>query len=336
MLDLSQRDGVHGAGVPDDGGRDEHEVREAVVDARWHGQRVDRVLVDLAPEFSRSHLQRLIEDGLVRLDGAPARAPSRRVSAGQRLHLTLRQTEQALAFRAERMPLQIVFEDDDLLVVNKPIGVVVHPAVGHWSGTLLNGLLAHYAGAATLPRAGIVHRLDKDTSGLMVVGKTVEAVTALVRRIAARDVSRTYLAIAHGHPPDGAAVDIEAPVGRDPRSRLRMAVVPTGRAARTRVRLLARGEGVSLLRCDLHTGRTHQIRVHLAHQGHPLVGDMLYGGRPALGMARQALHAGWLGFAHPRDGRALAFSTPVPTDMALACAGSGIDLDAALARLEAM
>jgi len=193
----------------------------------------------------------------------------------------------------------------------------VHPAAGNWSGTLLNALLAHHAGAATLPRAGIVHRLDKDTSGLMVVGKTLAATTALTRAIAAREVHRQYLAIAHGELA-GAAFSIDAPLARDPQSRVRMAVLGGGRPARTDVEVLAARDGASALRCVLHTGRTHQIRVHLASRGHPLVGDTLYGGREMFGMTRQALHAERLAFAHPISGRPLRFDAAPPPDFASA------------------
>jgi 23S rRNA pseudouridine1911/1915/1917 synthase len=207
-----------------------------------------------------------------------------------------------------------VHEDAHVLVVNKPAGLVVHPAAGNWSGTLLNGLLARDPAAATLPRAGIVHRLDKDTSGLMVVGRTLEGVTGLARDIAARVVHRQYIALAHGrleHSPE----TIDAPVGRDPRVRVRMAVVASGRPARTDVEELAFAHGIAAVRCTLHTGRTHQIRVHMAHRGHPLVADELYGGRPALGMARQALHAQRLAFRHPVSGEALAFEVEPPADL---------------------
>jgi len=212
-----------------------------------------------------------------------------------------------------------MFEDDDLLVLDKPAGLVVHPAAGNWSGTLLNGLLARYATAATLPRAGIVHRLDKDTSGLMVVGKTLAAVTALVRAIASREVHRSYLALAHGIL-GASTLSIEAPIGRDPRLRTRMAVVAGGKSARTDVELLASAARISALRCTLHSGRTHQIRVHLAARGHPLVADALYGGAPAFGLSRQALHAARLRFTHPLSGRRLDFEAPMPADLAEAWA----------------
>jgi 23S rRNA pseudouridine1911/1915/1917 synthase len=215
------------------------------------------------------------------------------------------------------MTLNVVYEDEAMLVIVKPVGLVVHPAPGNWSGTLLNGLLARDPRAATLPRAGIVHRLDKDTSGLMVVARTLEAHTALVRAIAAREVRREYLALVHGTLAPG-VFTVERPIGRDPQSRIRMAVVGHGKPARTDVELLASCEGISAVKCKLHTGRTHQIRVHLASLGHPLVADAVYGGKPAQGMTRQALHAARLGLAHPRDGRSMSFEAELPDDLAQA------------------
>ncbi len=267
-----------------------------------------------AGEFSRSHLQSLIERGCVRVDGVAAGAASRRLRVGQAVDVELRPTDESRAFAPEAMPLAIRFEDEHLLVLAKPAGLVVHPAPGHWRGTLLNGLLAHHGGASQLPRAGIVHRLDKDTSGLMMVAKTLPAMTALVRAIAARDVKREYLALAHGTVP-AAPFSIEAAIGRDPVSRVRMAVVATGKPARTDVTRLAVQEGISAVRCTLHSGRTHQIRVHLAWRGHPLLADALYGGAPALGLQRQALHATRLGLKHPVTARALAFDEPLPPDL---------------------
>ncbi|MBI3383073.1 MAG: RluA family pseudouridine synthase [Aquabacterium sp.] len=299
-----------------------------------HGQRLDVFLVSGASEFSRNHLKHLVEEGCVEVDGKVANSASRKVLAGQRVAVLLKPTAQSQAFVPEPMDLPIVFEDEHLLVVNKPAGWVVHPAAGNWTGTLMNGLLAHHAGAVNLPRAGIVHRLDKDTSGLMVVGKTLAAVTALTRAIAAREVSRQYLALVHGMPPE--SFTVESSIGRDPVTRIKMAVVPSGKPARTDVQRLLVGEwapaspagkgeraaprSFSGVLCTLHTGRTHQIRVHLSSRRYPLVADALYGGAQALGMTRQALHAARLSFLHPIKGELLKFEAPLPEDMAQAWA----------------
>ncbi|MEO7151939.1 MAG: RluA family pseudouridine synthase [Burkholderiaceae bacterium] len=293
------------------------ERRAGSIPVDLHAQRLDKAVVALAPEFSRNHLQALIEAGHVRLDDLPATLASRKVRAGQRLEVELVPTAESRAFRPEAMALAIVYEDAHLMVIDKPAGRVVHPAAGNWSGTLMNGLLAHHRAAATLPRAGIVHRLDKDTSGLMVVGKTLAAVTALVRSIAAREVQRRYLALVQGEV-SAAPFSIDAPLGRDPQSRIRMAVVGSGKPARTDVSRIAVRDGYSALRCQLHTGRTHQIRVHLAARGHPLVADAVYGGVPALGMTRQALHAVRLDLVHPDTGESLRFDAEPPEDFARA------------------
>jgi 23S rRNA pseudouridine1911/1915/1917 synthase len=293
------------------------EQRSAIVDRSGQGERLDKWLVSLAGEFSRTYLQTLVEGGQVRVDGRVVTACARRLAAGQQVAVTLLPTPESRAFRPEPMALVLLHEDAQLLVLDKPAGLVVHPAPGNWSGTLLNGLLAHHPGAAALPRAGIVHRLDKDTSGLMVVAKTLPAMTALVRAMAAREVRREYLALVHGVPRE-VRFSVEAPIGRDPVSRVRMAVVPGGKPARTDFERLAAGEGVAALQCRLHTGRTHQIRVHLASRGHPLVGDALYGGQEALGLRRQALHARRLGFVHPASGATMQFEATPPADVAAA------------------
>jgi len=304
------------------------ELREVSVPVESHGTRLDRALADMVPEFSRSYLQQLIEAAAVQLNGATASKASARVKAGDKLVIELKPTPQSQAFKPEAMALEVVFEDEHLLVINKPAGLVVHPAPGNWSGTLLNGLLARDVQASGLPRAGIVHRLDKDTSGLMVVARRRQVMDQLVVMIAERSVSREYLALAHGawQGPKGRRVD--APMGRDPRNRLRMAVVDleknTGKTASTDLYLL-QGEGAfCLVRCRLHTGRTHQIRVHMASIGHPLVSDEVYGGKPAAGLDRQALHACRLAFTHPVTGEALEFRAPLPEDLAAALARLGL------------
>jgi 23S rRNA pseudouridine1911/1915/1917 synthase len=307
--------GAIGEGDGDDGDDSGVEERVATVAAGRHGERLDKAIVAFVPEFSRSHLQQLIRGGEVTVDGSQATGPAQRVRAGQQIAVRLQPTAESRAYVAEALPLAVVHEDSEILVIDKAAGMVVHPAAGNWSGTLLNALLARDPMSAALPRAGIVHRLDKDTSGLMVVGRTLAAVTALVRAIAAREVQRRYLAIAHGTPP-AERWSVDSPIGRDPRTRTKMAVVAHGRPARTDFERIAVRDRVAALRCTLHSGRTHQIRVHLAHGGMPLVGDRLYGGAAALGLERQALHANELAFVHPASGRALAFRSEPPSDFA--------------------
>lgn len=308
----------------------ESEWRKLLLLPEHHGERLDRVLAALIPEFSRSYLQQLIEEGCVGFS-TEARAltkPSLRMKAGQSLKVELRPTAQSQAFVPQAMALDTVYCDPSLRVIHKPAGLVVHPAPGHWSGTLLNGLLALDAAAASLPRAGIVHRLDKDTSGLMLVARTRSCMDALVAQIAAREVHREYLAIVQGAWPMGQVKDIEDPVGRDPRNRLRMAVVDLarhpGKTAHTTVTGLAVTPQASLVHCQLHTGRTHQIRVHLAHSGFPLLGDALYGGKDLPGLSRQALHAFRLSLAHPQTQAPLSLQAPLPPDLMAALATLGL------------
>jgi 23S rRNA pseudouridine1911/1915/1917 synthase len=304
------------------------ELRSLNFGAAQHGERLDRALVDLVPEFSRSYLQQLIDLEGVTVNGVVIRKPSSRVKAGDVGLIELRPTPQSQAFKPELMALDVVYVDEHLLVVNKPAGLVVHPAPGNWSGTLLNGLLAYDSKAVHLPRAGIVHRLDKDTSGLMVVARTRPAMDALIRLIAAREVSRQYVALAHKFWVGARNREVNCPIGRDPRNRLKMAVVDldrnAGKLARTDIELLQNSDHGCLVRCTLHTGRTHQIRVHMASIDHPLVADLTYGGSPAAGMQRQALHACRLAFVHPATHESLIFHASLPSDFSLALSEWGL------------
>ncbi len=294
------------------------EIRDIVVSPEFHGQRIDRMLVSAVPEFSRSYLQQLLEDGAVTRAGLPALKSSHKVKAGEVWTIALRATPQSQAFKPEQMALNLVYEDAHLRIIDKPVGMVVHPAPGHWSGTLMNGLLGLDAQLMDLPRAGIVHRLDKDTSGLMVVARTRQAMDALVKQIAAREVKRQYLAISDKVWSGSQQKTVNLPIGRDPSQRLRMAVVDlaknAGKAATTHFHVLDQSEQGVLVRCILETGRTHQIRVHMASLKLPLVGDSLYGGTPNALMPRQALHAEQLAFEHPMTHEKLAFKSALPQD----------------------
>ena len=307
---------------------------ELVADATAEGVRTDRFLADAIGTLSRSRVKSLIVEGRVSRDGAMLREPAEPARPGARYVLAIPPPQPATP-APQAIPFAILFEDDDLIVLDKPAGLVVHPAPGNPDGTLVNALLAHcgetLAGIGGERRPGIVHRLDKDTSGVMVVAKTEPAMLALSAAFAARDLDRAYLALCWGLPAPGSG-EIEGAIGRDPRDRKRMAVVARGgKPALTRYRTLRAWEAaVALLECRLATGRTHQIRVHLAKSGHPLVGDPLYLRRiPAAAKAlpaplraalldfpRQALHACRLGFSHPAHGRAALFETPPPPDMA--------------------
>ncbi|MDE3210178.1 MAG: 23S rRNA pseudouridine(1911/1915/1917) synthase RluD [Pseudomonadota bacterium] len=298
---------------------------EAEVPLRAAGRRFDQALAEMFPDYSRSRLSGWIKTGAVTLDGQ--RATSRQLLRGGeqvRLEVVL---EAEVTGIAQAIALDIVYEDDHLLVLNKPAGLVVHPGAGNAAGTLLNGLLHHEPRLAELPRAGIVHRLDKDTSGLMVVARTLPACTALIDLLSRHEVERQYEAVVMGTMVAGGTVD--EPIGRSMGDRLRQAVRDEhdGKRAVTHYRLRERFRAHSLLQCQLETGRTHQIRVHMAHIGHPLVGDPLYGGGLKLpkgagealtatlrGFRRQALHAEKLSFVHPVSGEAMSFSAERPAD----------------------
>lgn len=287
------------------------------VPAACGGDRLDRILAQLLPQHSRNRLQSWVRDGRVRLAGVPLTETKRKLWGGEEIEIDAAPDEQLEASAPEDIPLDIVFEDDTLLVINKPAGLVVHPGNGNWHGTLLNALLHHVPALAGIPRAGIVHRLDKDTSGLLVVAKTLAAQTDLVRQLQARTVKRRYRALARGEVERDGLVD--APIGRHPTQRTRLAVVKNGKPSRTHYHVLERFIGCTLIDCALETGRTHQIRVHMASIGHPLVGDTVYGGgasRIPVGahFHRQALHAFRLGLIHPASGRPMQWTAPLPDD----------------------
>jgi 23S rRNA pseudouridine1911/1915/1917 synthase len=304
---------------------DESEPLTAEIPPDLSGRRLDQALAELFPRYSRSRIQQWIRAGDVRVDGRMWRAHDR-LAGGERVVLQARKPAADPGCRAQAIPLEIVYEDDALLVIDKPPGLVVHPAPGNREGTLQNALLHHDPALAALPRGGLVHRLDKDTSGLLVVARTLAAHKALVDQLQARSVEREYEALVHGVMIAGGTVD--QPLGRHPVDRKRMAVVPAGRRAVTHYRVRERFRAHTWVRVRLETGRTHQIRVHMAYLRFPLVGDPVYGGRfrvppraseDLLGalraLRRQALHAGRLALIHPDTGARVEWYAPLPADM---------------------
>lgn len=296
----------------------------ATVAAQHAGKRLDQVLAVLFPDYSRSRLQEWIKQGLVMVDGE-VRRPRDKLLGGERVELEAR-LEERVDDRPQELPLDLLYEDRELLVINKPAGMVVHPAAGNPDGTMLNALLHYDSSLAALPRAGIVHRLDKDTSGVLVVARTPAAHKSLIDQLQARTIKREYRAVACGVLTAGGTV--EEPIGRHPVHRIRMAVNPAGKPAVTHYRVLERFRAHSYLQVKLETGRTHQIRVHLAHIRYPLVGDPLYGGRLRIpagastelqetlrGFQRQALHAMALGLSHPGSGEWMEWEQEIPEDM---------------------
>lgn len=296
-------------------------VVELVIPDRCAGLRLDQALAQLLPEWSRSRLQSWILEKRVSANGASS-LPRQKVWGGEKIELYPACEPAETAYAPEAIALDIVHEDDAIIIINKPAGLVVHPGSGNWQGTLLNALLHHSSQLGGIPRSGIVHRLDKETSGLLVVAKILEAQTSLVRQLQNRTVKRDYLALVWGSVSSHGWVD--APVGRHPIQRTRMAVTASGKEARTRYEVLEQFADCTLLRCSLETGRTHQIRVHMQSLGHPLVGDPLYGGKPKKGSGatmqltafpRQALHAHRLELTHPQHGQRMAWEASLPEDM---------------------
>jgi 23S rRNA pseudouridine1911/1915/1917 synthase len=304
----------------------EHIFLTAIVKPHQTNTRFDQVLAELMPEYSRAKLQSWIKSGQIRLDDRVVK-PKEKVLEGQQIVVDVT-VEAVVGYeKAEAVNFEVVYEDDSLIVVNKPAGLVVHPAAGNYNNTLLNGLLYRYPELSNVPRAGIVHRLDKDTTGLMVVARTLPAHADLVAQLQERTVSRHYHALVHGVMTAGNT--IESLIGRHPKNRQKQAVLAVGgKEAITHYRVEERYSHHTLIRCELETGRTHQIRVHMAHAGYPLVGDPLYGGRPKIPkgasqslihalqtFGRQALHAFRLGLVHPESGDYCEWEIPDAPDM---------------------
>lgn len=312
---------------PEDSAESQHIATRLDVGVSEHGLRLDRWLAQRLQGLSRHFIQQLIAQGDVSIDGQLTPKAASKLRVGQLVEVNVRQPEQAQAFEPEDIALDVVFEDEHLLVIDKPSGLVVHPAAGHWSGTLLNALLHRFPSSAGLPRAGIVHRLDKDTTGLMVIARHRQAMDRLVDMMSQREVSREYLAVTDKAWKGALVAHVDQPIGRDPRQRLRMAVVspdsPGAKPARTDVSVLGQSSLAALVHCRLHTGRTHQIRVHLSFLGQPLAGDVLYGGRTSL-ISRQALHAWRLRFQHPMTGAPCAFTCQPPADFVRALAHASL------------
>lgn len=291
---------------------------ELTVAEEMSGKRLDSVLAGMMPEYSRSFIQKLFENGSITVGGDPCSEKKRKAAAGDIVEITIPQPER-LEVEAEDIPLDIVYEDDELLVVDKPAGMVVHPAPGNHSGTLVNALMYHCGDALSsingVIRPGIVHRIDKDTSGLLMVAKTDRAHNALSAQLAEHSITRRYKAIVYSNIKEDEGT-VDKPIGRDPRNRLRNAVVYTNsKNAVTHYRVLERFGGFTLVEAVLETGRTHQIRVHMAYIRHPLLGDTLYGpAKNRYGAKRQMLHAGVLGFVHPVTGEYMEFNSPLPQD----------------------
>ena len=291
---------------------------ELTVAEEMSGKRLDSVLAGMMPEYSRSFIQKLFENGSITVGGDPCSEKKRKAAAGDIVEITIPQPER-LEVEAEDIPLDIVYEDDELLVVDKPAGMVVHPAPGNHSGTLVNALMYHCGDALSsingVIRPGIVHRIDKDMSGLLMVAKTDRAHNALSAQLAEHSITRRYKAIVYSNIKEDEGT-VDKPIGRDPGNRLRNAVVYTNsKNAVTHYRVLERFGGFTLVEAVLETGRTHQIRVHMAYIRHPLLGDTLYGpAKNRYGAKRQMLHAGVLGFVHPVTGEYMEFNSPLPQD----------------------